>query len=306
MSNKFIFIKRAVPFVHDQINSEAMQEQLSMTTKSIGSYYVSKNSPKIGTGLTIEEERLLLPLQLSISPADINFMKEVNKWYGDFTTRVPGGQGLQLNIGLQKDNTLAISQDNLPIELMDYLRYRHALGYPNTAPSPEAAKGNSLIEFYIEDPEKVLKFREADNEIKDKAIADYMTIKGDSDRVNMVLTVMKSYIRKKAGSPPININNLAASEKVILLRDLANMRPEKFSLTVNDPNIKIIYMVEEFLSLGILQRIGAMIVDTTDSQRALGATVLEVVALLKDPKEGHTKNRLKGEYDTRKRTKVLV
>lgn len=306
MPDKIIYIKRAVPFVHDQINSEAMQEQLSMTSKSIGSYYPTKNSPKIGTGLTIEEEKLLLPLQLSISPADINFMKEVSKWYGDFTTRVPGGMGLPLNIGLQVDNSQPISASNLPIELMDYLRYRHALGYPKTAPSPEAAKGNSLIEFYIEDPEKVIKAREADNDIKDKAIADYMTIKGDQDRVNMVLTVMKQHIRKQSGRPPINISTLAPSEKIIILRELANMRPEKFSHTVNDPSLKTVYMVEEFLSTGILQRVGNMIVDNTDGQRALGSTVMEVVTLLKDPKEGHTKNRLKAEYDVRISKKVLV
>jgi len=307
MSDKFIFIKRAVPFVHDQINSEVMQEQLAMTKRSVGSYFASKNSPKLGTGLSPTEEDFLVPIILSMKKDNPEYSKVFREFYTNINTIIPGGPtGLKLNIGLV-DNTKAVAADNLPEDINSYIRFRHILGYPNTAVSPEAAKGNPLIEYYVEDPDKVVDNKTKDLEVRDRAMAEYMKAKEDDKRVTMIVSVMKTYIKKEAGKPPVNIATATPKEKLIILRDLAISRPEKFYELATDQNLNKKYMIEELLSVGILSRVGNSIVDVEDNSRAIGNTVQEVVNFLWNPNEAMRLNRFKADYDRKKSgNKVLA
>ena len=305
MSDKFIYVKRSSPFVHDQINSEEMQQQLAETSKSIGSYFANKDSAELGSGLTPTEKQLLICAQLGIS-VDLNFHAKVQTFYTDIYTKIPGGKvGLKLNIGLE-DNAKPLSATNMPVKLIDYIKYRHIIGYPNTALSPEAAKGNSIIEYYIEDPTKVLEISYKNNEIKDKAMSEYLRIKDDVKKANMVLHLMKGYIKKVAGMPPVNINNLGVQDKILQLKDLSIMRPEKFYEVATDEHLSRKFFVEELLDASILTRIGTSIVDVEDSNTVLGQTVEETLMYISRPTEGQRLNRLRSKLDIVKQTTSIL
>lgn len=308
--DKIIYIKRSVPFVHDQINSEAMQEQLAGTHRSIGSYFTA--SGRTGTGLDYEEEKYIMATYFSMNEQDPKLPEKIERFFEDIATKIPGGKkGLELNIGLKVDTNKPVARDNMPIKLHDFIRYRHAIGYQKTALSPEAAAGNPLIEFYVEDPLKVLENESKQLETRDKAMEEYLKIKDDNERVNMVLSLMKQFFRKVQGVPPVNLGLLKGAnslkEKQLLLRDLVNMRPERFYQVNTDPSIKKRYFIDELITTGILKRVGNAIVDTTDSNRTLGNTDTEVLNTLNDPRESMTITRLKSELELKyNNSKTLV
>lgn len=303
MPDKFVYLKRAVPMVHDQISSEAMREQLASTHRSIGAYYPIKGSQRLGSGLTTQEEKLLLSEYLGIDKNDPKLSETIKTFYSDITTKVPGeAKGLELNIGLE-DNAKPFGPDNMPVKLHDYIVYRHALGYPNTAPTASSAKGNPLVEYYIEDPDLVLKDKTQEADVRDDAYAEYLKVKKDNDKVNMLLTVLKPYIKKERGVPPINVyeleNEKFLQKKLLLLQELAKMRPERFYAAATDPMLKKRYLVEKLISTDIIVRKGNSFVDTTDSDNVLGTTNDEVVTVVFDAKNAALLQRLRAEFDAR-------
>lgn len=316
-NSKIVYLKRTKPFVHESMHSEIMQEQLSYTKRSIGDYYASGSSDRPGTGLTVNEEKILLPALLGIE-VNGEFYEKLKKYYTEINTQVPHGQvGLELEIGLELDNSkpITFSQKtsqgvdifNMPLNLKQYLIYRHALGCSLTAPSPEAAEGApaDYYWFYVEDPKLVLQSKMGDVEIRDKAMTDYAQMKSDPKKVKMLVSVMRSYIKKRPGRPPVNVNNLGQDELVLTLRELATDRPEKFHELANDQDLKKRYFVDELLSVGLVQRVGNSIIDKETNQN-MGDTVKEVVMFLWNPKEATRLNRFKLEYDQKTSNKVLA
>lgn len=313
-NSKIVYLKRARPFIHESINSETMQEQLSYTKRSISSYFASPNSPKIGTGLTPAEEKILIPALLGIE-VNAQFYDKLTLFYTEIETKVPHGErGLELQVGLEISNNLPVThvvkegdvvRQNLPINLMDYVRYRHAIAFPYTAPSPEAASGNPLVQYFIEDPTLVLAQKINETEIKDKAMADYQQVKSDMKRVKMLVTVMKPYIKKKPGKPLVNINNLGPDELILVLRELAIERPEKFHEFANDADLKKRYFIDELLGVGLIQRVGNSIIEKS-TNTVMGDTVKEVVLFLWNAKEATRLQRLKSEYDQITSNKILT
>lgn len=305
-NSKIIYLKRTKPFIHESMGSEVMQEQLSHTKRSISSYFAGPNSAKIGTGLTPAEEKILIPALLGIEVND-KFYDRLTLFYTEIDTKVPhGAVGLQLEVGLELDNTKPVTHSevkdgrtvlNTPLNIMDYIRYRHAIKFPYTALSPEAAEGNQLMWFFIEDPKLVTNSKMAEIEIRDEAMADYQQAKSDPKKVKMLVTVLRNYIRKKPGKPPVNVNNLGADELIITLRELATERPDKFHELANDADLKKRYFIDELLGVGLIQRQGNSIVDK-DTNTNMGDTLKEVVVFLWNPKEAARLQRLKLEYDS--------
>lgn len=310
---KIVYLKRAVPFVHEAINSEAMQEQLAQTQRSIGGFY-KKGSKHPATGLTPDEEDILIPLLLQIKLDNaVEYTKAKYEKFNDIVTKIPGGKtGLPLNIGLRdNDKPLLAKLEsgalNLPDNIDDFITWRHAIAYPFSAASVESAQGNPTIQYYIEDPKRVIESNFKELEIKDNAWTEYVKAKSNPETVNMLLTVLRTYIRRQSGKPPVIINNLSNEERIMTLRDIATQRPEKFYKLATDQNLKKRYFVEEMLSTGILNRIGNTFVDTSDSNYNLGDTIEDVVSNIWNAKETARLNRLKALYDERKnKSKVLV
>lgn len=316
---KIVYLKRTAPFVHDQITSEEMQAQLAMTKKSIGSYFASENSSRIGTGLQPDEEKFLISQLKGIEFGDPKLSIEIEKFYSDIVTNVPGGKkGLELNIGLQsgevlieKDENGKVIKYNLPEKIMDYIRYRHALGFkPYVAATAQLAAGNPLVEFYIEDPDVTLAARAKEADIKDNAMTEYLKIKDNNDSVNMLLSLLRANIKKEQGVAPVNPSRMIdpkfLKQKQILLREIVLMRPERFYNVATDKNIKKRYFIDELMSHGIFIKTGNIIMDTSDSNRPLGSTVEELLVNLWESKESQTLTRLKAELQIKQNGKVLL
>jgi hypothetical protein len=176
---------------------------MSMSSRSIGSYYESRTTQGQGTGLSIAERKLLIPYLIDIPGNDPTFLKACNAFYGSLVTKIPYEDGLTLEIGLELDNDKPVThftgnpdipdtlRFNLPINIDHYVRYRHALKHPRVAASVDAAKGNQIVDFYIFDETTVLEATQKSNSERDKALATYINkIKDDMGKVDRMLTLL--------------------------------------------------------------------------------------------------------------------
>ncbi len=326
---KKIFIKRKRQFQHESINSEVMAQQLSYTKRGLGGYFSSKSSTRSGSGLTREEEIILLPLILEIPVTDPEFWKRVDKFYTEINTHVPfGAVGLELQVGQMKkfimpieldpktnlpkrtaDGSLIIKQaitpDNMPISVDDYIKFRHALKHPYCGGTPQEAEGNSLIQYYVEDPDAVLDSRVKQLDIEDLALVDYAQVKLDGKKTKMVVSIMKNYLKPKPGVPKIDPLTAKKEDLLLALKELAVNQPSRFHDVVSDQNLSRRYFIDSLLTAGILTRINNTIVDK-DTNAPLGNNINEVIIKIYDGKNTAQYNSYKQRLADSSNKVVLI
>lgn len=246
----------------------------STSSRSIGSYFESASSPRIASGLTFTEEDFLLPLILPVPSTDKEFRSVVQKFYIDINTKVPYNKGVELEIGLLTDNTQPVAPNNLPISLMDYLRYRHAIKHPEVALSKELAEGNSLIQYYIFDASEAIKKQAKKADEKDAAFQLYLDIKPDVRKVEMMLTLLGIDPREYSGEDRV-------AEMVAALRSKSETDPDNFIKTYKDNDLEIHYWIKTMLNTGVLKNIGPKYV-VAETNKIIGNTLEETTFYFKD------------------------
>ena len=247
-----------------------VKDFFSGAKKFIGSYYESGGSPRIATGLSFQEETLLLPLILEVPAEHPDFRKTLNDFYRNISTLVPYEHGLTLEIGLSESNTDAVSKSNLPINLIDYLRYRHAIRHPHVAPNKEAAAGNQLKMFYIFDKTEVSKKSSKKLEQQDAALVIYQSVKDDPRKTAMALTLL--------GVDP---NKLDESEHRATLKSKAEQVPDKFIAVLEDKDFETNYWIESMVNHKIIKKMGQKYFDA-ETDRLLGSSLEEVIYFFRD------------------------
>lgn len=322
MPSKKVYLKVSRPFIHGQIKTPAAQEQLALAKRSVGSYFANSNSPRKGTGLTDEEVKILLPQILDVRTTDQDFRKMVENFYTEISTYIPyGDKGLELEIGLELDNDLPVTYSrteegpdgkpivrlNTPLDYEDYVRYKHALGHPQMAASPELAKGNQIMKYYIEDPEMVVKFRLSATEVADQAINEYQKIKTDYDKLKAICTILSPHIKKSMPGEVFVAERYNQEELAIKARTLATEKPAVFYKAITDELLTLKYRLNELIRTGLLKRSGTSII-VAESHEVLGMGEEEaVIALFKTPSNEQLKAVLISAYkERREKEKAIV
>lgn len=257
-------------------------EFMSMSRKSIGSYFESKNAKGIGSGLSFDEKDLLMPRLIDVPKDDRTFLDTVRKFFESLQTYVPYEDGVILEIGLSIDNSKPITyfdekrdKYNTPIAYMDYVRYRHAMHHPKVAASYAEAQGNQLIDFYIFDPATA---RQQDTELsntKDKALQIYLKIKEDMVKVDAMITLMGTDPRTFTGAGKDD-------EKTTFLRKQADERSVKFLEEYETKMFEEKYMLQSMMNTGIIRRVGNQYIDS-ETGKIIGNNTEEAMYFFKDP-----------------------
>ena len=173
MAKHTINIYRTRTFFNE--SQDGIDEYLAATKQSIGSNWSSSSNKQIGTGLTPTEISILIPHLIDLEPTDRDFKKAVKDFYQSIHTNVDYTSGVELDISLH-NNDEPLSVDNLPNNVYDYVKYRHAMQHPEVAPNAETAKGNSLYRFYIHNPLEVKRKTTDIRERRDEALAEYLKL----------------------------------------------------------------------------------------------------------------------------------
>lgn len=247
-----------------------IKDFFSASSRSIGAYFESASSRRIGTGLSFEEEKLLLPEILEVPAEHVEFRKKLADFYADMDTKVPYDNGLTLEIGLTNSNTDGVSSSNMPLKLMDYLRYRHAIKHPQVAMKKEDADGNNMKDFYIFDKAEVSKRSTKLRELQDQAMKAYQDTKGDDTKVKQALILLG-----------VNPDQVLPEEHIDLLRNAAEKDPKKFLDIIQDKDLETLAWLKSMVDNNVLKVMHQKYFDT-ETDQMIGSNQEEAIYYFRD------------------------
>lgn len=291
--SKIIEIHRYFNLVEMQQNDPEVKAWLGQSFRGIGPYFKDKAT---ATGLTFEEQRLLLPELLGIEHTDKDFRKVVIRFFDELLTSVPK-EGLKLQIGLE-DDSRPLAADNMPINIMDYIRFRHIRGHRDVAMNEAEAAKTFGKRYYIVDPEAVSNSATSLNTLEDKTLVVYMKFKDDRIKTDQILTMLG-----------VNIKNMKPEEKILKLKELSQKNPklndyeqkeafERFLTVAEDKDLEYKYLIQEMIGTQYLKRVGNNIL-YSESGKKVGDNLEDAVLYFKNPKNSRELNMMKAEYNTK-------
>jgi hypothetical protein len=276
------FMQRAQnPTENEQIGS-----YMSMTEIGIGPYFESFQARLIGSGLSRQEEKLLMPYVINVESDEKTFRAQVFDFFNNLKTKVPYGTGKDLEIGLEKSNEEAISADNLPIKIEDFIRYRHAKNHPWVAADKVEAGGNQLKYFYIYDAEQADKLENDRVVVQDKAEAIWLKIKGQPTKINMMLTMLGKDERDFIGRN-------SEQRKQTALRDIVSKDASKFLKTYQEDRFELRYWLKAMIQAKVVEPVGTSFI-IRENKVKLGSSEMEALLYLENKENSDTVDYLKG------------
>jgi len=167
-----------------------------------------------------------------------------------------------------------------PINVEDYLMYRHCLLYHSVAKDMSIINSDTSIRFYFKDDKKEAdKLRKYRLEVN-KAKSNYVACIADSvlfEAVYIQYCVINSL-------PVLTYLNRPQLDKEIDLDKFSSNEPVKFNKIVYNKDIKLMAVIEKLIARGELVRSQYSQNITTTDGELIGANTGEAIAWFKDPK----------------------
>lgn len=274
-NSKVVFLRRAPMSIPEASNSNdaEVKAYFDNAFRALGSYW-TKGSMRVGTGLNIQEENILMPYLLNIPAQDRDFREKATQFFHDISTKVDpvnsdGKGGTRLEVGLFTDNDEPISEKNLPLNVSDYIRWRHALTHPEVAMSEEESRSSSLKHYYIFDPVTVRNTSVSDADFKDESFAGYLEVKKNPDVINQYLTLLNIDPAKHRGAESVK------------LREVAEKQPKEFLKVHLDKDKNGKFLIKSLVNAGVLEELGTRLL-IKENGFQIGGTLQEAIAYLKD------------------------
>lgn len=285
-NSRIVYIKRLPAVIHES-NPDLQADYFSFASRSIGSFF-AKDSTRPGTGLTISEEDLLMPHILNIPAEDRDFRQRVTDYFHGITTRVKGdADGAVFEVGLEyggesiSENGLKLT--NPPLNVGQYVAYKHALAHPEVASSKAEGKGNSLKLYHAYDPDKETGIKLTASDVKDTAFQAYLELKRDPKSVTMYLTLLG-----------VNTDSMGMDTQVLELRGIAERKPTDFVKVHNDKNKGVSYMIDQMKQYKVLRSAGTRLL-IAESGDEIGRDKEQAVLYMKDQKNTKQVSILKAQ-----------
>jgi len=270
MSSRKVFIKRRVA------NTKIDTSVYNGTITSIGATF--DKSGRTNTGLTPEEEKIIMPKIIGIKPEDTEFDLKVQKYFQDLTIRVIWEEPYVLEIGL--------NEDGFPINPTDYVKYKFAIANKNeVAIHKSEAKG--IKRFYIEDPNLEIDSKYDLLKLKKEAFKEFYKLSDNTEKINMILSVLG-----------IDVRNISEKEKELEIENYIEKYPQKFIDVISDKNLEIKSFIENCITAQVITKIGNTYLD---GDIELGKSLDEAVMFLKDKKNSDILVKLKARLETFKK-----
>lgn len=280
-NSKVVYVYKNRTFLESsQTQSDtSVKDYLAQGQVVLGSFFETKDSNRRGTGLSDSEIRLLLPELIEVPADDKEFRKMVTLYYTELRVKVPYGTGLRLEIGLENGNKegQGPSKDNLPISVVDYIKYRFLLAHPNVGKTEAEAIGNKHKWYYIYDPS--VKILDSVNELsyRDEAYTSYMLIKNDPYKTELLLTLLGHNLKESTGKTAEETKN----KRTIALNLLMTKDPKKFMETYKMKYFEERFWIKLFEQTQVFKPVGKGYIDSSGT--LIGSSVEEVIQWMLTP-----------------------
>ena len=166
-----------------------------------------------------------------------------------------------------------------PLNINDYLLYRHCLLYRDVAKDLALVNADANVRFYFKDDVKEDKKRRELRMATNKAKANFVTCLADDDLFDAI------YIQYcLANNLPV-ISSLAEDrlEREIKLDKFSTDEPVKFNKIFNNKDVKLIANIEKLIARGELVRSQYNQNISTVDGEFIGANMIEAIAWFKNP-----------------------
>ena len=241
------------------LNNHLPKAVQAESTMKLSSIYVNRQPLK---GFTPAEEKKYLQEILDVAPSHVDWPKHSKVFWADLTIPV-GFTGVELEIGLD--------DEGMPINIMDYIKYRFALKHPHVALTRDEMDADFNKRFFIQDLSR-------DDKVKNNKIQ----LKKDADKVFIKLSGglkdMKRVLRLMSNSNPDRMTEEQIENALYEIKDSA---PKKFLRIATDKNLEMKSEIEEMVTAGVIRRIGNQVIFIDE---VLGDTLEDTVVYLKDKK----------------------
>jgi hypothetical protein len=276
-----IIIRSKLPFNHEAQEDHA--EWFREFKRSIGSFF-EKNSAKIGSGLTYAEQKTLMPHVINIEADDKGFKKEVELFFINIHTNIPYEEGKTFETGLVLDNNKPIEYtennvQNLPINVAEYISYKHALAHPQVAGDSHLGAVSSLKQYFVVDESKDKADASRLSEIQDDAAAKYREIKTNSDIVEAILADLG-----------VNYFQYPKADRKLELKKFIDINPAKFLESAKREDLIYIRFIERLVNSSVVRKEGTKYIFETEM---VGETKNSFIAYLKDEANSEKKAVMK-------------
>lgn len=268
MKSRIVKIKR-------RPNTSSLPDHVFIDAKrKIGSIFTKNGKPL--TGLTLEEQRTLMPHVIGLSITDSTFYKEVERYFLNISINVPE-DGVELDASVDENGT--------PINVVDYVKFKYVQAYKFCAENENSL--SRIHKFYIHDKEA---------EMQKQLVAS--TTRKDAYKKFLSMTEKnKDFMLTLLG---FNIKVMDASSREIALEKEVQEKPNNFLSLANDKNLEMKAFIESLISGEVLRRIGTAIINGDET---IGQTIDDAIVYLKDKKNSDVLVSLKArlnEYNKKK------
>ena len=225
----------------------------------LSSVYVNRQPLK---GFTPEEEKKYMLGILDVSPDHNDWPKHSKQFWAELTIPI-GFTGVELEIGMDDNDK--------PLSIMDYIKYRFALKHPHVAMTKEEMDGDFNKRFYIQDLARADKLKNNEIQLKKDADKEFIKVSSSEKSMTRVLRLMSN----------TNPDRLTRDQIENSLYEFKNSNPKKFVRIATDKNLELKAEIEEMVSAGVLRKIGNQVIFIDET---IGDTVDDAVVHLKDKK----------------------
>lgn len=178
-----------------------------------------------------------------------------------------------------------------PLNVEDYLMYRHCLLYSDVAKDMAFINGEQNIRFYIKDNKKEEERKRKQHELANKAMSNYVVLLSDEALFDAV------YVQYcvTAAKPILSSMLKDRMDREIELRQFATDYPDKFNKIYSNKDVRTIADIEMLIARGELIKSEYNQNITTPDGELIGANMSEALAWFKNPENISAVNAYKAK-----------
>lgn len=226
MSTKLVYLLR-------RENTTNLPDDVYVEAKRrIGSVFDSSGT--LLKGLSLDEQKRILPSVIGMSPTDQGWANRVRRFYAELTIEVPQN-GVELNISMDKDG-----EPEVPL---DYIKFRFAANHPHVAEEEDSSISGTR--YYFFDPKKDEEERVAETRVKKTAYKNLILVCEDEEKMDQVLKAMG-----------VKTDGLTKDQKELELEVLVDADPATFITTCEDKDLEYISLINECIDKSVLRKVG--------------------------------------------------
>ena len=178
-----------------------------------------------------------------------------------------------------------------PVNVEDYIMYRHCLLYADVAKDMAFINGDSSIRFYIKDNKKEEDRKRKQHELVNKAVSNYVILLGDSSLFDAVYIQYCVVTAKPILSSLLKDRMDRESE----LRQFATEQPDKFNKIYSNKDVRTIADIEMLIARGEFIKSDYNQNIITPDGTLIGANMTEALAWFKNPENISAVNAYKAK-----------